>query len=260
MNDKLNHLQLSLIQDYDYSQWFQEIPHNGKTLNDSERKEYATIVDETVAQFSESLPILNEILEDTKDRQDAYSKVDRTVVSVMLFVIITMIDSMVASKYFILADKDYDRRFMRGKLFVILNEGFKNLYGFDKKTYKDSEWDKLLPLLNHFTEKINLQYQELTARLEKHAHSSSWWKDERNAETHLDAEMLYKSRQEEIIESMVMMDMIKLYQTLLAVNIFLEKVHRCLLNLIISKHCRVEQKMNRYYSPIEIQKEKDGPR
>ena len=33
---------------------------------------------------------------------------------------------MVAGKYFILADRDYDRRFMRGKLFVILNEGFKN--------------------------------------------------------------------------------------------------------------------------------------
>jgi hypothetical protein len=38
----------------------------------------------------------------------------------------------VVSKYFMLAEKDYERRLMRGKLSVILNEGFKKLYGFGK--------------------------------------------------------------------------------------------------------------------------------
>lgn len=242
MNEDLNLIHYSPIPNHNYSQWFQDVEYNGKTLTDSERKEYATIVDDTVAIFTEGLPILNEILEESKDKQDEYSKIDRTIVSVMLYVIITMIDSMVASKYFVLADKDYDRRFMRGKLFVILNEGFKNLYGFDKKTRKESEWEKLLPLLNHFPKNINLQYQELTALLEKHAQASSWWRDERNAETHLDAEMLYKSRQEEIIESKVMMDMNKLYQTLLAVNLFLDNLHRCLLNYLITKYKRGELK------------------
>lgn len=66
------------------------------------------------------------ILEDAKEQHDEYHEINRIVVSVYLFVLITMIDSMVAGKYFILADRDYDRRFMRGKLFVILNEGFKN--------------------------------------------------------------------------------------------------------------------------------------
>lgn len=50
-----------------------------------------------------------------------------------------MIDSMVVGKYFILADRDYDQRFMRGKLFVILKEGFKKLYGFNEKSHKKSE-------------------------------------------------------------------------------------------------------------------------
>ena len=87
-------------------------------------------MDDAIAQYSEGLPLMMSILEDTKEQHDDYHEIDRIVVSVCLFVIMTMIDSMVAGKYFILADRDYDRRFMRGKLFVILNEGFKKLYGF----------------------------------------------------------------------------------------------------------------------------------
>lgn len=44
----------------------------------------------------------------------------------------TMCDRMVAGKYFILADTDYDKRFMRGKMKVFLNEGFKRLYGYNE--------------------------------------------------------------------------------------------------------------------------------
>jgi hypothetical protein len=179
-------------------------------------------------------------LESTKDKHDEYHEIDRTVVTVMLFVLMTMIDCMVASKYFIIADGDYDRRFMRGKLMVILNEGFKRLYGFDVKTHKKSEWDRLLPLMGHFPEVINRQYQELTYLLEKHANSSSWWKEERNLETHLDAEKLYDSRQEEIVESKVMMDSMKLFNTLLAVNNFLTNVHACLFNFLVGKYKRGE--------------------
>lgn len=144
-----------------------------------------------------------------------------------------MIDSMVAGKYFILADLDYDRRFMRGKLFVILNEGFKKLYGFNMKSHKKSEWNRLRLIMKYFPEVINRQYQELTYLLEKQSHTSSWWKDERNYEPHLDTEKLYKSRQEEIIESKVMMDSLKLFNTLMAVSNFLGNVHACLFNFLL---------------------------
>lgn len=150
----------------------------------------------------------------------------------------TMIDSMVASKYFILADGDYDRRFMRGKLIVILNEGFKKLYGFNKETYKKSEWDRLMPILSHFPERINRQYQELTYHLEKHAKSSSWWREERNLETHLDVKKLYDSRQKEIIESKVMMDSMKLFSSLQAVNSFLYDLHSCLFKYLVGEYKR----------------------
>lgn len=242
MNEDLANIQYSQIQDYKFSRFFEDEQYNGKTLSDAERKEFVAVIDETIAQYSEGLPLMYDTLEGIKDQHDEYHEIERTVVSVMQFVLITMIDSMVASKYFILADGDYERRFMRGKLMVILNEGFKRLYGFDEKTHKKSEWDRLLPLMRHFSEAINIQYQELTFLLEKHANSSSWWRTERNLETHLESEELYISRQEEIIESKVMIDTMKLFRTLLAVNLFLTNLHACLFNVLVDKFHRGELK------------------
>ncbi|MBO7102543.1 MAG: hypothetical protein J6W02_02545, partial [Bacteroidaceae bacterium] len=141
------------------------------------------IVDETVEQFSEGLPFFHSELERIKGFNGEYYNIDRAILSVSQFVLITMIDSMVATKYFILADKDYDRRFMRGKLMVLVNEGFKKLYGFETKTKKESEWNRLAPYMCHFSDQINQQFNVLNALLEKHAQSSSWRKEERNLET-----------------------------------------------------------------------------
>lgn len=242
MNEDLVNIQYSPILVHNYTSFFEEVQYNGKTLSDAERRELVGVIDETIAQYSEGLPLMNELLRSIKDQHGDYSEIDRTVVSMMLFVLITMIDSMVASKYFILADGDYDRRFMRGKMMVILNEGFKRLYGFDEKTHKKSEWGRLLPLMGHFPEIINRQYQELTSHLEKHDKSSSWWREERNLEIHMDTEKLYASRQEEIIESKVMMDSMKLFNTLLAVNHFLANIHACLFNFLVGKYKRGELK------------------
>lgn len=242
MNEYLANIQYSPILDYKYARFFDEVQYNGKTLSDAERKELVVVIDETIAQYSEGLPMMYDILESTKDQQDDYHEIDRTVVLVMQFVRITTIDSMVASKYFILADGDYDRRFMRGKLMVILNEGFKRLYGFDEKTHKKSEWNRLRSLMGCFPEVINRQYYELTYHLEKHAKSSSWWKEERNLETHMDTEKLYVSRQEEIIESKVMIDSMKLFNTLLAVNHFLTNIHAGLFDFLVGKDKRGELK------------------
>ena len=242
MSEDLMNIQYSPIWRYNYAKWFQEMQYNGKILSEAERKEFISVIDEAIAQHTEGLPLMTDILEGSKDLHDEYHEIEYTVVSVMLFVLMTILDSLVASKYFIMADGDYDRRFMRGKLMVILNEGFKRLYGFDEKTHKKSEWDRLLPLLRHFSEEINCQYRDLTFHLEEHARSSSWWKEERNLETHMDAEKLYASRQEEIIESKVMMDTMKLFNTLQAVDHFLTNVHACLLNYLVGKYRRGELK------------------
>lgn len=139
MNEDLNNIQYSLIWNYNYSQWFQEYVYDDITLTEEKKKALVTVIDESIAELAEGLPQMLEILNNDKDKDDEYHVIDRTVVSVMLFILITMIDSMVASKYFLLADRDYDRRFMRGKMMVIMNEGFKRLYGFDEKTHNKSE-------------------------------------------------------------------------------------------------------------------------
>ena len=237
MSDDFASIRFKPIWKYKYAQYFQETQYNGKTLSTDERKQFVAVIDETIAQFSEGFPLLQEMKTVAGQFPDKYQEIGLTFASVSFFVLITMIDCMVVSKFFILANQDYEKQFMRGKLRVILNEGFKKLYGFEEKTHKSSAWDRLLPILRHFPEKINYQYQDLTFHLEKHARSSTWWREERNLETHLDAEKLYDSRQEEIIESKVMMDSMKLYNTLLAVNLFLSNMHTCIYNTAL-KHYR----------------------
>ena len=240
MNEDLDNLQYSNIWDYNYANFFKETQYNNRTLSDEERRQFIDVINETISRYLEGLPLSQNTLQSIKGKHDEYHEAERTVVSVMQFVLITMIDSMVASKYFLMADKDYDKRFMRGKLMVILNEGFKRLYGFDEKTHKKSEWDRLLLIMRYFPEIINRQYQELTFHLERQAKSSSWWKEERNLETHLDTEKLYVSRQEEIIERKVMMDSMKLYNALFSVDAFLSNTHACIKNALIDKYKRGE--------------------
>lgn len=242
MTNEFDHIEFSPIWNHRYEKWFQEVQYNGTELNAAARKEFIKIADDTISDYLEGLPLLKETLEQIKDLHDEYNNSYRVVVSVMQFTMITMIDSMVISKYFILADKDYDRRFMRGKMMVILNEGFKKLYGFDEKSHKKSVWHRLVPILKHFPENIQNQYKQLSYLLEEHSKSSSWWRDERNVETHLDIEKLYMSRCEDVVESKVMLDSLKLFRTLYAVDLFLTNMHTCLYNYTVDKYKRGELK------------------
>lgn len=234
MNEDLGNIQYSPIRDYPYAKCFQEVQYNGKSLNATERKEFISVADKTIARYAKGLTLLKRLLEDNRNKQSDAHEVYSILLSVLQFVQITMIDSIVISKYFILADNDYDRRFMRGKMKVILNEGFKKLYGFNEG--KQSKWNDIGTILKFFPEKIHSQYQELSYLLEKHSKSSSWWKDERDVETHLDADKLYDSRCEDIEESKVMMESLKLYDTLFAVDAFLINMHACFRNFLIDKY------------------------
>ena len=230
----------SPILNYRFERWFQQVEYNGRTLSDDERKDFVRVIDETVSTFTSGLPLLTEELKRSESLDDDYHKVSRVVYSVLLFVVMTMCDCMVAGKYFILADTDYDKRFMRGKMKVILNEGFKKLYGYNESNKKRAEWFRLLDYMKCFSEDINHQYQELTYLLEKQSTTSSWWKDERDYETHIDAEKLYSSRMEKIEESKEMMETLHLYDALFAVSLFLTNVHACLRNYLVGKYRRGE--------------------
>lgn len=240
MTNEFDNIQFSPIRNYHYEQWFREVHYNGRELKEDEKREFLQVVNKTIFTYSDGLPFLKETLEQIKDLHDEFHETYRVVISVLQFTMITMLDSMVISKYFILADKDYDKRFMRGKMKIILNEGFKKLYGF--KGGKDSKWEELSSILKYFPEEIKKQHQELSSLLEGHSKSSSWWKDERDLETHLDAEKLYASRCEDVIESKVMMDSLKLFRTFYAVTSFLGNMNICFRNFLIGKYRRGELK------------------
>lgn len=230
------------IRNYKYEDYFQDVQYSGETLNAAERSEYVKMTDETIAHNLVGLEMITEELERIKDLQDDYHNVQRVLISTMLFTLMTMTDGMVASKYFILADKTIDRGFMRGKLRVILNEGFKKLYGFEDKTKKNSKWYKLISIIGYFPNEVKHQYEHLTVLLEKHSKTSSWWWDERNIETHMDVEKMYASRCEKIIEGDVLTVFLKLTDTLMGVNMFLSNMHNCLNNFLTYNYLRGELK------------------
>lgn len=233
----------SPIMNYRFERWFQQVEYNGRTLSDDERKDFVKVIDETVSTFTSGLPMLTDELKKSENLNDDYHRISHAVYSVSLFVVMTMCDCMVAGKYFILADTDYDKRFMRGKMKVILNEGFKKLYGYNETNKKKAEWLKLLDLMKFFPEIINRQYQDLTYQLENLSKMSYWWKDERDYETHIiDSEKLYNFRMEKIEESKEMMETLRLYNALLAVNHFLTNAHACLRNYMVEKYRRGEIK------------------
>jgi len=230
----------SPVLNHRYDRWFQNVEYNSRTLNEEERKEFVKVIDETVATFTSSLPFLTEELKRLEEFKDDYHKICHVVYYVSLFVVMTMCDCMVAGKYFILADTDYDKRFMRGKMKVILNEGFKRLYGYNDANKNKAEWFRIQGYLLFFPEIIKRQYQELTDQLEKLSKVSSWWRDERNYETHIDSEKLYESRMMDIEESKEMMETLRLYEALLAVDSFLTNAHACLRNTLVGKYRRGE--------------------
>lgn len=155
----------------------------------------------------------------------------------------TLSDCLVACKYFLLADTDYDRRFMRGKLKVIYNEGFKRLYGFTEKSKNESQWFRLKPIIAFFPKDVNAQFLKMTDLLEEQSIASNWWKDERNLEVHMYAEELYKSTQVEVIESKVMTESLELFNALYAVNLFVGNAHSFIFNYILAKYHRGELKV-----------------
>ena len=239
MEDDLKNLKFYPIKDIDYDRFQIKLDCHGKDLSDNQRVA-------AVNEIEEALTLCKNGLDLFYNQLSCYSKTARNsnliaatriILSVGLFTTQTMMDCLVASKLFLLASTDYDRRFMRGKLHVILNEGFKKLYGFNAKSFKKSEWEKLGDYVRmdsfFFPQKIKEQYKEISELLEKQARIDTWWRNERNCETHLDTLGLYKSRSEVLIEKKVILDSIPLLNALWVVERFLENVNGHITNIMI---------------------------
>lgn len=237
---ELKDLHFFLVREYDYAEWFRAQQYSNRILSQEERNEFIQIVNEIISSEQECQHIMIEGLEVEEGKDNDLSRILRALYSTRLFISITMADCMVASKYFLLANNEYDKQYLRGKMRVLYNEGFKRLYGYEKKTKNKSEWSRLAPIMKHFPEMIRNQYQEMTNLLENHSNRSTWWKDERNCETHLETERLYALRQEDIQENKEMMDSLILYNALLASEHFVTNAIYCVFNYMVKKVKRGE--------------------
>lgn len=182
-----------------------KLSYNNRKLTTDERVEYCKVSDNYINDFSEYIDGLYQLAKDPLlSENSASSQIDNTIIKTSLFIQYSLCDCAVLNKLFVRATNPYEKSMLRGKLKVLLNEGFKKLYGFNKKGYKDSYCAQVEAIMPMFPE-FKSEFDELLSDLAQIS-KDSWWKDERNAEVHIDAIRLYELRHEEINESKVAME------------------------------------------------------
>ena len=182
-----------------------KLNYNNRILTPDERVEYCNVSDNYINDFSEYIDGLYQLAKDSSlSNNSASSQINNTIIKTSFFIQYSFCDCIVLNKLFVRATNPYEKSMLRGKLKVLLNESFKKLYGFNKKGYKDSycaQVEGIIPMFPH----LKSEFDELLSDLTQIS-KDSWWKDERNAEVHIDAFKLYELRHEEINESKVVME------------------------------------------------------
>ncbi|MBR5550440.1 MAG: hypothetical protein IKV83_00775 [Muribaculaceae bacterium] len=215
------------------------IYYNNKVLSAQEREEFRIRSDEAIDVFAESIDGFYELNREHKPSQNkAHDKITKTVLDVGIFTSYTFCDCVALLKHFVLSSNTYDKSLFRGKLKVLLNEGFKNLYGFNDKQREKSYYIKLGEIINHFPG-FKSEYNSILLKLKQLSEQSAWWKDERNIEVHLDMTQLYKSRHEEINESKVAMEAHLLIDLLVQINKLMGRMHQAYIDYMIM-HLKIE--------------------
>ena len=215
------------------------IYYNNKVLSAQEREEFRIRSDEAIDVFAESIDGFYELNREHKPSQNkAHDKITKTVLDIGIFTSYTFCDCVALLKHFVLSSNTYDKSLFRGKLKVLLNEGFKNLYGFNDKQREKSYYIKLGEIINHFPG-FKSEYNSILLKLKQLSEQSAWWKDERNIEVHLDMTQLYKSRHEEINESKVAMEAHLLLDLLVQINKLMGRMHQAYIDYMIM-HLKIE--------------------
>ena len=215
------------------------IYYNNKVLSAQEREEFRIRSDEAIDVFAESIDGFYELNREHKPSQNkAHDKITKTVLDVGIFTSYTFCDCVALLKHFVLSSNTYDKSLFRGKLKVLLNEGFKNLYGFNDKQREKSYYIKLGEIINHFPG-FKSEYNSILLKLKQLSEQSAWWKDERNIEVHLDMTQLYNSRHEEINESKVAMEAHLLIDLLVQINKLMGRMHQAYIDYMIM-HLKIE--------------------
>ena len=214
------------------------IYYNNKVLSAQEREEFRIRSDEAIDVFAESIDGFYELNREHKPSQNkAHDKITKTVLDVGIFTSYTFCDCVALLKHFVLSSNSYDKSLFRGKLKVLLNEGFKRLHGFNDKQREKSYYIKLGEIINHFPGFLS-EYDSILLKLKRLSERSSWWKDERNIEVHLDMSQLYKARHEEINESKVAMEAHLLIDLLVQINKLMGRMHQAYIDYMM-RHLKI---------------------
>lgn len=218
----------------------QDIQYNNKVLSPQERAGFNDIADELINTFSESIDGMYEIGKEYKDMDDIHQKVSKIMCDVSVFVAYAFADCIVLTKLFMDASLVYEKSLLRGKLKVHLNECFKKLYGFTEKARKESYAVQLQDIMPHFRG-LDREYAGILQDLEEISKRNSWWKEIRSAEVHLDIPVLYESRHEEINESQVVMETMRLIPFFNRFNDLLSRMNQAHINYMF-EHLNNEDK------------------
>ena len=215
------------------------IYYNNKVLSAQEREEFRIMSEETIRDFSESIEGFYELSQEFKHSQNKdHDKISKTVLDVGIFTSYTFCDCVALLKHFVLSSNAYDKSLFRGKLKVLLNEGFKRLYGFNDKQREKSYYIKLGEIMNYFPG-FKSEYDFILLKLKQLSEQSTWWRGERNIEVHLDMSQLYKARHEEINENKVAMETHLLIDLLVQINKLMGRMHQAYIDYIMM-HLKIE--------------------
>lgn len=225
-----------------------DVKYRNNELTLQERMRTIEEMDRLISQYADSIPAYHEMkLEARKGNVPIKSlaKVLETIYYVGEFTVTVIADCAVAQKFFLLSSSRYEKAFARGKLKIILNEGFKKIYGFNygkKPSERTAKlWGQISEHVFFFPESLKAEHSAIQAELEKYS-KDKWWVDERNYETHLDVEALYELRQEDIIEAKVIMESMELIQILLRLHDFVTKLHRSYCETLFQQYIRQQDK------------------
>lgn len=203
-----------------------KLSYNNKILSDEERTTICKMIDETVNEYSKSIDCMHSLLKDImQSSNEDYKKIMQTQINVGIFVCYAFADCMTLTKLFINATNLYEKRLIRGKLKVLLNESFKQIYGFNKNANKKSYCTKIqeiIPVFPHYTDEFN----SIVSDLEEISKLDSWWKEIRDAEVHIDIDKLYESRHEDINESKIVMETMRLLDFFNSFNGLMAKMNQ----------------------------------
>lgn len=202
----------------------QELQYNNKILSQEERVKFNDLADEMIATFSESIDGMYKISKEYTDINNIQNKVSKIMCDVSVFVSYAFADCVVLTKLFVNTSVAYEKSLLRGKLKVHLNECFKKLYGYTNQSKKVSYAAKLKEIMPHF-HGPDREFARILDDLEEISKRDSWWKEVRCAEVHMDVPILYESRHEEINESQVVMETMRLIPFINRFNALLARMN-----------------------------------